>query len=365
MIDINDIDINFIKKKLNKISLKLNNTLFYNNKNYILLSRKYKILYKINKYYNNLIKYNKELNFAKLLYLDKEFKDLAKEEIFKLNNLIIYCNNKLNKYYLYLNKDNNLDKLNKLNVYLEIHAGTGGNEASLFVLDLFKMYIKYAEYMNWKIKLINVNENYPNGYKEILFKIIGFNVYNNLKFESGGHRVQRVPITESQGRVHTSTCLVAVIPDIPKKDLPIIKNEDIKIDTFRSSGSGGQHVNTTNSAVRLTHIPTGIVVECQQERSQHKNKSRALDVLKARIYNFELSKIKKKEHNNKKKLLGTGFRGDRNRTYNFIQNRVTDHRINLTIHSLYEILNGKLYLLIKPLLKKFNKFNYENIKMVK
>ncbi len=359
MIDINDIDINLIKKKLYKISVKLNNISFYNNKDYILLNREYKKLYKINKYYNNLIKYNKELNFAKLLYLDKEFKSLAKEEIFKLNKLIIYYTNKLNKYFLYLNKNNDL---NKLNAYLEIHAGTGGNEASLFVLDLFRMYSKYAEYMNWKIKLINVNENYSNGYKEILFKIIGFNVYGNLKFESGGHRVQRIPITESQGRVHTSTCLVAVIPDVPKKDLPIIKNKDIKIDTFRSSGSGGQHVNTTNSAIRLTHIPTGIVVECQQERSQHKNKSRALDVLKARIYNFELYKVKKREYNNKKKLLGTGFRGDRNRTYNFIQNRITDHRINLTIHSLYEILNGKLYLLIEPLLKKFN---YENIKMIK
>ncbi len=344
-------DISYINKKIKKISLLLNNNFLYNDYKNLNLINKYKKLCKIKNYFNNLNKYSKELKDVKLLINDKELNILVKDEIFRLNNLINYYNNKLKKYFFNLNKDKN----DSLNAYLEIHSGTGGYEASLFTLDLFKMYVKYIESMKWKIKLININENFLNGYKEILFKVIGNNVYGNLKFESGGHRVQRIPKTESQGRIHTSTCIVAVIPDIPFNDLPIINNNDIKINTFKSSGAGGQHVNTTDSAVRITHIPTGIVVECQQERSQHKNKSRALEVLKARIYNLELNKRNKKKCNDKKKLLGTGFRFDRNRTYNFIQNRVTDHRINFTSYSLNKILNGNLNLLIKLLIKKYYK----------
>ncbi len=351
-------DNNFIKYKINKINNKLdklneflNSNLDYKDKKYLCLMRKYKNLYKIKNCFDNWIKYCKELDSAKSLINDVELNILAKNEVKKLNVLVSNYYNKLKNYLVNLNKDSK----DILNVYLEIHAGTGGHEASLFVYDLFKMYIKYCELMNWKIELINVNSTDFNGYKEIVMKIIGKNVYSKLKFESGGHRVQRVPITESQGRVHTSTCIVAVIPDIPNVNLPIIRNEDIKIDTFRSSGAGGQHVNTTDSAVRITHLPTKIVVECQQERSQHKNKSKALEVLKARIYSYELEKKNKKKMEQKKKLLGTGYRSDRNRTYNFIQNRVTDHRINLTIYSLSEILNGKLNLLINPLIKKFHK----------
>ncbi len=352
-------DDNFIKYKINKISNKLNklnkiiNLNFnYKNKKYLYLIKKYKNLYKIKVCFDNWIKYNKELNSAKLLINDSELGLLAKDEVKKLNILVLNYYKKLKDYLINLNKDSK----DTLNVYLEIYAGTGGHEASLFVGDLFKMYIKYCELMNWKVELINVNSTDLNGgYKEIIMKIIGKNVYGKLKFESGGHRVQRIPITESQGRVHTSTCIVAVIPDIPSKNLLVIRNEDIKIDTFRSSGAGGQHVNTTDSAVRITHLPTKIVVECQQERSQHKNKSKALEVLKARIYSYKLEEKNKKKIKEKKKLLGTGYRNDRNRTYNFTQNRVTDHRINLTIYSLNEILNGKLDLLINPLLEKINK----------
>ncbi len=347
---------NFIKfniKKIKKKLVKLNNILSkninYNNKKYLSLLRKYKSLYKIKICFDNWVKYSKELNFAKSLINDSELSILAKDEVVKLNILVDSYYKKLKKYLNLLNKDSK----DSLNVYMEIYAGTGGNEANLFVYDLFKMYTKYCELMNWKVELINISNAEFYGYKEVIIKIIGKNVYSKLKFESGGHRVQRVPITESQGRVHTSTCIVAVIPDIPNINLPIIRSEDIKIDTFRSSGSGGQHVNTTDSAVRITHLPTKIVVECQQERSQHKNKSKALKVLKARIYSYELDKKNKKKSKTKKKLLGTGYRHDRNRTYNFIQNRITDHRINFTIYSLHDILNGNLNLLINPLIKKY------------
>ncbi len=351
-------DNNFIKFKINKINEKLiklekiiNSNLDYKSKKYLSSIRKYKKLYKIKNCFDIWKKYSKELISAKLLVYDKELSILAKDEVKKINIQINFYYNKLKKYLLNLNKDSK----DTLNVYLEIHAGTGGHEASLFVYDLFKMYTKYSELMNWKVKLINFHSTELHGYKEIVIKIMGKNVYGQLKFESGGHRVQRIPLTESQGRVHTSTCIVAVIPDIPNVDLPVIRNEDIKIDTFRSSGAGGQHVNTTDSAVRITHLPTKIIVECQQERSQHKNKSKALEVLKARIYSYELNKKNKEFFFKKKKLLGTGYRNDRNRTYNFIQNRVTDHRINFTVYSLNEILNGKLNLLIIPLIEKYKK----------
>ncbi len=342
----------FINDRLNKINKLLKSKLLinnYNSKNLSLISERNN-LFKIKNCYDNWKKKLKELEYANSLLCNKELKILAKDEIKKLNVLINSYYNKLN-YYLYsLNKD----KKDSLNVYLEIYAGTGGNEASLFVYDLFKMYVKYSELMKWKIELISSHTTDYKGYKHLVFKIIGKNVYNKLKFESGGHRVQRVPLTESQGRVHTSTCIVAVIPEVPLVDSPVINNNDIKIDTFRSSGSGGQHVNTTDSAVRITHIPTGLVVECQQERSQHKNKSKALEVLKSRIYSLKLSKSHDKKCKEKKKLLGSGFRNDRNRTYNFIQNRVTDHRINFTVYSLFDILSGKLNLLIDPLSKYYN-----------
>ncbi len=342
---------NKLNKRLLYLKEKINNSkdINSNNFNYILYKEYFNCL-KINNIFNKYIKFDNELNSLKELNNDKELYLLVKEEKFKLKNILKKLENKLNCFFLFNKKNKN----DNLNIYLEIHAGTGGNEASIFVSDLFKMYVKYCEKMKWKVELINFNNSNCKGYKYIICKIIGKCVYKNLKFESGGHRVQRVPKTESKGRIHTSTCIVAVTPVLPNIKLPIINNEDIKIDTFKSSGAGGQHVNTTDSAVRITHIPTGIIVECQQERSQHKNKSKALEVLKSRIYNLEISKRNKDNNKKRKNLLGTGFRNDRNRTYNFVQNRITDHRINLNIYSLDKILNGDLDLLLKPLLNKFN-----------
>ncbi len=348
-----ELEIKFFK--LEKRLLYLKDKLYYkniiknDNFNYNLF-KEYNINLKIYNIFNQYKKYINELNLLDELNNDKELYSLIKEEKLNLKNIIKNLENKLENFFLSKKIDNN----DKLNIYLEIHAGTGGNEASIFVSDLFKMYVKYCEKMKWKVELINFNNNNCKGYKYIICKIIGKYVYKKLKFESGGHRVQRIPKTESKGRIHTSTCIVAVIPVIPKIKLPIIRNEDIKIDTFKSSGAGGQHVNTTDSAVRITHIPTGLIVECQQERSQHKNKSKALEVLKSRIYNLEVNKINKENSIKKKNLLGTGFRNDRNRTYNFVQNRVTDHRINLNIYSLDKILNGNLDLLLNSLLNNLN-----------
>ncbi|QJC37220.1 peptide chain release factor 1 [Enterobacteriaceae endosymbiont of Donacia thalassina] len=241
------------------------------------------------------------------------------------------------------------------NCFIEIKAGSGGNEAAIFVKNISRMYIRYAESKKWKIEIINIhyNEN-GNGFKEIILKIMGIGVYGKLKFESGGHRVQRVPETESQGRIHTSTCIIAVMPELLKTEISEINYQDLKIDTFRSSGAGGQHVNTTDSAIRITHLPTGIVVECQDERSQHKNKAKALSVLAARINTLEIEKKNKDNAIKKKILLGSGDRSDRNRTYNFIQKRVTDHRINLTIYKLNEIMDGNLDILINPIIYQYN-----------
>ncbi len=336
-----------IQKKIIYIESKLYDKKFnyINNKFNVKIFKKYSNLLKIRNILTTINEYKVELNKLKILKYDKDLFDLVYEERnilkIKINNLI----NKLNKYDC--NSDNKVSSL-----YLEIYSGTGGEEAAFFVYDLFRMYIKYCEKMNWKVDLISSNSITCKSYKYIILKISGKSAYNYLKFESGGHRVQRVPKTETQGRIHTSTCIVAVMPIAPKLLAPIIKNEDIKIDTFRSSGAGGQHVNTTDSAVRITHLSTGIVVECQKERSQHKNKFKALEVLKARIYSWELQKRKKEINIKKRNLLGTGLRSNRSRTYNFIKNRVTDHRINYSIYCLDKILNGNLNLLIKFLLKK-------------
>ncbi len=342
--------INFLslKKKILNIEKILNKNNNYLNNKYFNLYRKLNKLNKIKFYFENFYKYSKELDDLNFIKYEKDMFDLIKEEKNNLKKKVEWFKTKIDKFYLLTNKNDNL------NVYLEIHCGTGGNESSLFVADLFRMYVKFSEKMKWKVELLNLNSSCLNGYKNIMIKITGNNVYKNLKFESGGHRVQRIPKTESKGRIHTSTCIVAVIPVVSNIKLPLINNDQLKIDTFRSSGAGGQHVNTTDSAVRITHIPTGIVVECQQERSQYKNKCKALEVLKSRIYNLEMSKRNKEKNITKKKLLGTGLRCDRNRTYNFTQNRVTDHRINLNIYFLSEILNGKLDLLINPLLKYYN-----------
>ncbi|WP_343154895.1 peptide chain release factor 1 [Buchnera aphidicola (Pseudoregma panicola)] len=277
--------------------------------------------------------------------------ELAKEEyvFFKRKNNVL----KKKIYKLFTSK-----KKSKNGCFVEIRSASGGDEASIFAGDLFRMYTKYSDIKNWKMNIININYGYRGGFKEIIIKINGKNVFEKLKFESGGHRVQRIPKTENQGRTHTSTCTVAVIPEIKNSKEFVIKNSDLKIDTFKSSGAGGQHVNTTDSAIRITHIPTGNVVECQNERSQHKNKSRAMEVLYARIKDQEEKKIKEKNSNIRKNLLGSGERSDRNRTYNFSQNRITDHRINLSLYCLDKILDGDLDLIINPIIQKYeiNKF---------
>lgn len=233
-----------------------------------------------------------------------------------------------------------------------------GDEAALFAGDLFRMYSRYAEARRWRVEIMSASEGEHGGYKEIIAKISGDGVYGRLKFESGGHRVQRVPATESQGRIHTSACTVAVMPELPDAELPDINPADLRIDTFRSSGAGGQHVNTTDSAIRITHLPTGIVVECQDERSQHKNKAKALSVLGARIHAAEMAKRQQAEASTRRNLLGSGDRSDRNRTYNFPQGRVTDHRINLTLYRLDEVMEGKLDMLIEPIIQNIRPTNW-------
>ncbi|HLU01231.1 MAG TPA: peptide chain release factor 1 [Advenella sp.] len=227
-------------------------------------------------------------------------------------------------------------------VFLEVRAGTGGDESAIFSGDLFRMYSRYAEQKGWKVEVISENESEMGGYREIIARVDGDGVYGRLKYESGAHRVQRVPETESQGRVHTSACTVAVLPEADEISEVALNPADLRIDTFRASGAGGQHINKTDSAVRITHIPTGIVAECQDDRSQHKNKARAMSVLAARINDIERQKQQQKEAAERKSLVGTGDRSERIRTYNYPQGRVTDHRINLTLYKLAQIMEGSL-----------------------
>ena len=235
------------------------------------------------------------------------------------------------------------------NVFLEIRAGTGGDEAAIFAGDLFRMYEKYAEGQGWQMEVLSNRPGEHGGYKEIVARIEGREVYSRLKFESGAHRVQRVPQTESQGRIHTSACTVAVLPEIPEIDQVEVNKNDLRIDTFRASGAGGQHVNKTDSAVRLTHLPSGIVVECQDERSQHKNKARAMALLQARLLNESRRRQQSERAESRRNLVGSGDRSERIRTYNFPQGRVTDHRINLTLHQLGEVLEGDLKDIVQAL----------------
>ncbi len=234
------------------------------------------------------------------------------------------------------------DPRDRCNVFLEIRAGTGGDEAAIFAGDLFRMYSRYADQRGWRIEVLSANEGEHGGYKEIISRVIGDNVFSALKFESGAHRVQRVPATESQGRIHTSACTVAVMAEADDLEEIDIRNEDLRIDTYRSSGAGGQHVNTTDSAVRITHIPTGVVVECQEERSQHKNKAKAMSWLKARLADAQESARHAEQAATRKSLVGSGDRSERIRTYNFPQGRLTDHRINLTLYKLDAVVDGDL-----------------------
>ena len=244
------------------------------------------------------------------------------------------------------------DPLDNSNVFIEIRAGTGGDEAALFAGDLFRMYLRYAEQKRWQIEIINAHHGEHGGYKEIIARIIGRGAYSLLKFESGAHRVQRVPATESQGRIHTSAATVAILAEADEIEDIDIQPADLRIDTFRASGAGGQHVNKTDSAIRLTHLPSGVVVECQDERSQHKNKARAMALLKARLLDAEKSRQCAQQAAARKSLIGSGDRSQRIRTYNFPQGRVTDHRINLTLYKLDELMQGDMQPIIDPLINE-------------
>ena len=314
--------------------------------NYRKLTREHAEITPIVEQYHIFVQTEADIAEAQKMLSDPEMKEFAQDEIETSKARLEKVEAELQK--LLLPKDPNDEK----NIFLEIRAGTGGDESGLFAGDLFRMYSRYAERQGWKVEVMSANEGEMGGYKEIIAKIIGYGAYSKLKFESGGHRVQRVPATESQGRIHTSACTVAVMPELPDAELPDINPADLRIDTFRSSGAGGQHVNTTDSAIRITHLPTGIVVECQDERSQHKNKAKALSVLGARIHAAEMAKRQQAEASTRRNLLGSGDRSDRNRTYNFPQGRVTDHRINLTLYRLDEVMEGKLDMLIEPIIQE-------------
>jgi peptide chain release factor 1 len=274
---------------------------------------------------------------------DKDIREMAVEELQVLEATKQQIIDELN--ILLLPKDLH----DSCNIFLEIRAGAGGNEASIFAGDLCRMYCRYAERVGWKVEVISESFGEHGGYKEVILRIIGQDVYAKLKFESGAHRVQRVPVTESQGRVHTSTCTVAALPEIERIDSINIDPSDLRIDTYRSSGAGGQHVNTTDSAVRITHLPTGVVSECQDERSQHKNKAKAMSLLQAKILDAEQRKQNAEQASKRKSLVGSGDRSERIRTYNYPQGRITDHRINLTLYRLAEVVEGDLNCIIEPL----------------
>ena len=287
----------------------------------------------------------KNLEEAKELVNDPEMAELAKEDLTNLEAEKEDLEKKLEVELI--PKDPNDDK----NIIVEIRGAAGGDEANLFAGDLFEMYSRYADSKGWKIEIINAEEGTAGGYSQIEFMVKGENVYSKLKYESGAHRVQRVPVTESQGRVHTSTATVLVMPEMTDVDVEI-KEEDLRVDVYRSSGAGGQGVNTTDSAVRITHIPTGIVVTCQNERSQLKNKEKALEILKSRIYDEEIRKQEEAVGSERRSKIGTGDRSEKIRTYNYPQNRVTDHRINLTLMQLDRIMQGDIDKLIEALINE-------------
>ena len=275
---------------------------------------------------------------------DADMREMAEEELKAAEHQKEELENELQ--ILMLPSDPNDEK----NIFLEVRAGTGGDEAAIFAGDLYRMYARYAESRRWQVEILNENLGEHGGYKEIIVRIVGQGAYSRLKFESGGHRVQRVPETESQGRIHTSACTVAVMPEADEVETIDINPADLKVDTFRASGAGGQHVNKTDSAIRITHLPSGIVVECQDQRSQHKNRARAMTVLNAKLQQIEEDKAHAEQAQTRKLLVGSGDRSERIRTYNYPQGRITDHRINLTIYKLDEVMHGSLNEIIEPLI---------------
>ncbi|MBT8145593.1 MAG: peptide chain release factor 1, partial [Gammaproteobacteria bacterium] len=313
------------------------------------LSKEYSELDPVVKSYRQFNEAQSSLQEARELLKDgdEEIRAMAEDEISGLEQELEALELGLQK--LLLPKDSK----DSCNVFLEIRAGTGGDEAAIFSGDLFRMYSKYAERNGWKTEVIAERPGEHGGYKEIILRIEGKDVYEKLKFESGAHRVQRVPETETQGRVHTSACTVAIMPELDDVSEVDINKNDLRIDTFRASGAGGQHVNKTDSAIRITHLPTGIVVECQDERSQHKNKARAMSLLQAKLLDEAQQAQAKEESDTRRQLVGSGDRSEKIRTYNYPQGRVTDHRIKLTVYNLPEVIEGDLTTVIQPLINEY------------
>ncbi|MFD0914394.1 peptide chain release factor 1 [Methylophilus luteus] len=297
--------------------------------------------------YHIYVQTESDLKEAHAMLSDPEMKEFAQEEIDSGKQRLEEVELALQK--LLLPKDPNDDK----SIFLEVRAGTGGDESGLFAGDLFRMYSRYADRQGWKVEIVSANEGEVGGYKEIIAKINGYGAYSKLKFESGGHRVQRVPDTETQGRIHTSACTVAILPEVEEVGDVEINPADIRIDTFRASGAGGQHINKTDSAVRITHAPTGIVVECQDGRSQHANKAQAMQVLAARIKAKQVDEQQSKIASERRNLIGSGDRSERIRTYNYPQGRITDHRINLTLYKIEAITEGDMDELIGALSNEY------------
>jgi peptide chain release factor 1 len=307
------------------------------------LGREYAQIEPVSECYRRYVEAEAELQGAEEMLADPEMSELAADACAEARSNMSELQPQLER--LLLPTDPNDER----NVYLEVRAGTGGAEAALFAGDLLRMYLRYAERNRWQTEMVSESIGEHGGYKEVVVRIIGKGVYSRLKFESGAHRVQRVPDTESQGRIHTSACTVAILPEAEAVDEFDINPVDLRIDTYRSSGAGGQHVNTTDSAVRITHLPTGVVVECQDERSQHKNKARAMSLLQARLLAAAQASAAASEAEDRRLQVGSGDRSERIRTYNYPQNRISDHRINLTLYKLDEITDGALDQIIDPL----------------
>jgi len=316
--------------------------------NYIKISKEYSDISPVVNAYSSYLKNQNDLEEATLLSKDEDLdiKNMANSEIDELKGKTKLIEDEIKRLLLPKDPDDSKD------VFLEVRAGAGGDEAALFAGDLFRMYSRLAERNNWKMEIVNIREGDHGGYKELVTRIEGVDVYKQLKFEAGVHRVQRVPATESQGRIHTSACSVAVLAEMDDLQEIMVDKSDLRVDTFRASGAGGQHVNKTDSAVRLTHLPSGIVVECQDGRSQHKNKEKALSLLKAKLFAAETEKLDADQAHNRNAMVGSGDRSEKIRTYNFPQNRITDHRIELSVHNLVAFLDGDMELMISSLLEE-------------
>ncbi|TKB49465.1 peptide chain release factor 1 [Ferrimonas sediminicola] len=310
------------------------------------LSKEFSQLEEVAKAFTAYRQAGEDIETAREMLDDPDMREMAEEELKEAQSVRDTLEGELQ--ILLLPRDPKDDS----NAFIEIRAGAGGDEAAIFAGDLFRMYSRYAEAKGWRIELMSATEGEHGGFSKVIAKLSGEGAYGVMKFESGGHRVQRVPATESQGRIHTSACTVIVMPELPEAEQIEINPADLKVDTFRASGAGGQHVNKTDSAIRITHLPTGVVVECQDERSQHKNRARAMSILAARLQAAEDEKRRNQEQSSRRNLMASGDRSERIRTYNYPQGRVTDHRINLTLYRLNEVIEGDLDALAQPILQE-------------